>query len=126
MLKRSLLAAALLSALTLSGCVVVKESSYDGSNEKYEGQQSEQRNRSSIAALPPSLSVSEALSRLGTPDFNDSWESEQHRYQVLYYRTHRKHADGMTTRDECTAIVFIDDTLAGTGEMALDRIPKNG
>ncbi|MGM7317370.1 DUF3192 domain-containing protein [Idiomarina sp. ST10R2A5] len=37
-----------------------------------------------------------------------------------------KHADGMTTRDECTAIVFIDDTLAGTGEMALDRIPKNG
>ncbi|MGM0905185.1 MAG: DUF3192 domain-containing protein [Pseudomonadota bacterium] len=126
MLKKSLLAVALLSSLTLSGCVVVKESSYDGNNEKYEGQQSEQRNRSSIAALPPSLSVSEALNRLGTPDFNDSWKTEQHRYQVLYYRTHRKHADGMTTRDECTAIVFIDDTLTGTGEMALDRIPKNG
>ncbi|MGM0428709.1 MAG: DUF3192 domain-containing protein [Pseudomonadota bacterium] len=126
MLKKYLLAVALLSSLTLSGCVVVKESSYDGNNEKYEGQQSEQRNRSSIAALPASLSVSETVSRLGTPDFNDSWKTEKYRYQVLYYRTHRKHADGMTTRDECTAIVFIDDTLAGTGEMALDRIPKNG
>jgi len=126
MLKKSLLAAALLSSLTLSGCIVVKESSYDRDNEKYEGQQSEQRNRAAIASLPPALSVSETLSRLGTPDFNDSWKTEQHSYQVLYYRTHRTHADGMTTRDECTAIVFIDKTLSGTGEMALDRIPKNG
>ncbi|MDV6315388.1 DUF3192 domain-containing protein [Idiomarina sp. HP20-50] len=125
MLKKSLLAVALLGSLTLSGCIVVKESSYDSDNEKYEGQQAEQRNRAAIAALPPSLSVNEALSRLGTPAFSDSWKNEQHNYQVLYYRTQRKHADGMTTRDECTAVVFIDNTLAGTGEMALDRIPKN-
>lgn len=126
MLKKSLLAVALLSSLTLSGCVVVKESSYDSDNEKYEGQQEEQRHRAAIASLPPALSVSEALARLGTPDFNDSWNTGQHSYQVLYYRTHRTHADGMTTRDECTAVVFIDNRLAGTGEMALDRIPKNG
>lgn len=125
MLKKSLLAAALLSSLTLSGCVVVKESSYDNDNEQYEGQQAEERNRAAIAALPPALSVSETLSRLGTPEFNDSWKGEEHSYQVLYYRTHRSHADGITTCDECTAVVFIDNTLAGTGEMALDRIPKN-
>ncbi|WP_279513250.1 DUF3192 domain-containing protein [Idiomarina aquatica] len=40
-------------------------------------------------------------------------------------RTHRTHADGMTTRDECTPIVFIDDKLTGTGELALDKVKKS-
>jgi hypothetical protein len=30
---------------------------------------------------------------------------------VVYYRTHRLHKDGLTTKDECTKLVFVNNSL---------------
>jgi hypothetical protein len=43
-------------------------------------------------------------------------------YQVLYYRTHRTHSDGETTKDETTPLVFKDSALIGWGMDALARV----
>lgn len=38
---------------------------------------------------------------------------------ILRYRTHHRHSDGETTRDETTPLVFVDGTLAAWGEASL-------
>lgn len=125
MKKLALLGSMVAASLVLQGCVIVTESDWEKGNAQYEGQQDERDNRSKIASLPMQLSVTEAKQRMGTPDFSDRWQHADETYQVLYYRTHRTHADGMTTRDECTPIVFIGDKLVGTGELALDKVQKS-
>ncbi len=59
------------------------------------------------------------FSRLGSPDITEAYQADGTVYQLMYYRTHRKAADGITTADECTAILFIDRQLSAIGENAL-------
>lgn len=115
----------LAGSLLLQGCVIVTESDWKEGRAEYDGQVDERENRNRIAALPMQLSVNEVKQRLGTPDFSDRWQADDSDYQVLYYRTHRTHADGMTTRDECTPLVFVNGELTGTGDLALDSIKKS-
>ena len=61
------------------------------------------------------------LSRLGSPDITEAYRVDEHVYQLLYYRTHRKAADGITTADECTALLFINRKLVAVGETAINR-----
>lgn len=126
MKKLSLIAAAMVVGVTLQGCVIVTESDWEEGHAQYDEHKTERENRSLIASLPMSLTVAEAKQRLGTPDFTDSWTADDKAIRVIYYRTHRTKADGMTTRDECTPLVFVNDQLVGTGEMALDSVKKSG
>jgi hypothetical protein len=41
--------------------------------------------------------------------------------QVLYYRTRRVDDDGITTKNECTPLVFINNELVGWGELSLSK-----
>lgn len=125
MKKLPLFASVLTAAMMLQGCVIVTESDWEDGKSQYEGQQQERDNRTMIAALPMALSVEEVKQRMGTPDFSDRVQDDGITYQVLYYRTHRQHADGMTTRDECTPLVFKNGELTGIGELALDSIKKS-
>ncbi|EHR40062.1 DUF3192 domain-containing protein [Alishewanella jeotgali] len=59
------------------------------------------------------------ISRLGSPDITEAFRHQDQVYQLLYYRTHRKAADGITTTDECTALLFIERQLAAIGEEAV-------
>lgn len=61
------------------------------------------------------------ISRLGSPDITEAYRHDGIVYQLLYYRTHRKAADGITTADECTALLFIDRQLKAVGEDAINR-----
>ncbi|MFN3710963.1 MAG: DUF3192 domain-containing protein [Alishewanella aestuarii] len=74
-----------------------------------------------IGRLQPDASMRQELliSRLGSPDITEAFRSEQQIYQLLYYRTHRKAADGITTADECTALLFVDRQLVAVGEAAV-------
>lgn len=109
--------------LGLQGCVVAigdhASTSSDSSFVK-----KEKSNRNAIASFSPGMSMLAVQQQLGTPDFSDLWAIDETHYQVLYYRTQRMHADGMTTRDECTPIVFINGVLKGTGELALQHLPQ--
>ncbi|GHG64750.1 hypothetical protein GCM10010919_11570 [Alishewanella longhuensis] len=61
------------------------------------------------------------INRLGSPDITEAYRHNGEVYQLLYYRTHRKAADGITTADECTALLFIERQLSAVGDEAIAR-----
>lgn len=53
---------------------------------------------------------------LGSPDFSEAKTSaDGEDILVLFYRTHHVKSDGITTRDECTPLLFKNDTLIAWG-----------
>lgn len=106
----------------LQGCVIaVGGEGYDSSSDYRDD---EKRNRQYIASLVEGTALNTVEAELGTPNFSDLVTVDGVRYRVMYYRTHRVHADGNTTRDECTPVVFADGLLIGTGDLALARVPS--
>ncbi|GAB3022034.1 DUF3192 domain-containing protein [Bowmanella dokdonensis] len=118
MIKRAAPFVLLIPALLgLTGCVI----SVGGDGYEYQDgdwQHREAKNRKEIARLEPGMSLDNLNSRLGTPDFSEFHQAEQGDIQVLFYRTHRNHGDGVTTKDECTPLVFREGRLVGWGEAA--------
>lgn len=111
--------------VSLSGCLIVtdRESYDDQDYQQQDVADVERSNRAIIASFSEGEAIAVVRERLGTPDFSESLTRNGDSYQVLYYRTHRLHKDGLTTKDECTPIVFKQAKLIGTGELALDRLP---
>ena len=62
----------------------------------------------------------QVIDRLGGPDITRAYRKNGVVHQLLYYRTHRAIADGITTEDECTALLFIDRQLVAIGNEAID------
>lgn len=63
----------------------------------------------------------QVLDRLGSPDITAAMTLNDEVYQVLYYRTQRRTPDGITTADECTALLFRDRQLIAIGDEAVKR-----
>ena len=81
-------------ALTLGGCVI----SIDGDGHHSNWEDREYENRKAISNLNLDLNHSQVTSILGVPDFTEFHKSDDGSYMVLFYRTHRKKGDGVTTR----------------------------
>lgn len=116
-MKKSLLALliALPLATTLSGCVI---SVNDGEVDHSLMGDSEDRaydNRKKIAKVQLGSSFADMQEKLGVADFSQTYTSNEKTIRVLFYRTQRKHKDGLTTKDECTYLEFIDGELSQTG-----------
>ncbi len=67
------------------------------------------------------IAQQDVLSRLGSPDITAALQLNGDTYQVLYYRTHRHTPDGITTADECTALLFKNRNLIAIGDKAVSR-----
>lgn len=117
------LAAALVAALTLQGCIVVADGDGSYSYSSDDWQKQERENRKVIASLDQGATINGIENQLGTPNFSELWTVDGDTYRVLYYRTHRTDSDGETTKDECTPLVFVNGSLVGTGDLAVSRIP---
>lgn len=64
------------------------------------------------------FSHKEIVNMLGGPDISEAKISGEDKLQVMYYRTHHKRADGITSQDECTPLLFKNDMLIAMGEKA--------
>ncbi|WP_372626444.1 DUF3192 domain-containing protein [Arsukibacterium sp.] len=64
-------------------------------------------------------------SRLGGPDITQAVKVNNEIYQLFYYRTHRKLPDGITTEDECTALLFINRQLVAIGDTAVAQYQQH-
>lgn len=116
-MKKSLLAllVALPLATTLSGCVIsVNDGEVDHSLMGDSGDRSYE-NRKKIGKVKLSSSFADMQERLGVADFSETYTHNQQTIRVLYYRTQRKHKDGLTTKDECTYLEFVNGELTQTG-----------
>ena len=117
MKKRLVVIAAI--GLLLSGCVI----SIDGDNDNHGSwSKIEKQNRQYISELSPGSAITAVRSQMGTPDFDELIVKNENQYRILFYRTQRSQGDGVTTKDECTPIVFVNGELIGFGQTALESI----
>jgi hypothetical protein len=116
-MKKSILAllVALPLAATLTGCVIsVKDGEVDHS---FMGDSEDRsyENRKQIAKIQLGSSFVDMQEKLGVADFSETYTNNEQTIRVLYYRSQRKHADGLTTKDECTYLEFVNGELMQTG-----------
>ena len=120
-MKKALIVAALVLPLTLSGCMIKVDGDGDFSHHS-NWDDRETENRRAISDLDTGINVSMVKRKLGTADFTEMYQRDDDEYQVLFYRTHRTKGDGVTTKDECTPLVFKNGKLFGWGETAFADI----
>jgi hypothetical protein len=116
-MKKSLLALLIVLPLasTLSGCVIsVNDGEVDHSL-MGDGEDRAYDNRKKIAKIQLGSSFADMQEKLGVADFSQTYSHNDQTIRVLFYRTQRKHKDGLTTKDECTYLEFIDGELSQTG-----------
>lgn len=106
------LSAIALLSLSVAGCIIV-----DGEHVSHDSWSDNQReNREAISQLQINMPSNDVIRQLGPPDASEAFTLQGEEIRVLFYRTQRKHADGETTRDETTPLVFRDDLLSGWGD----------
>ncbi|GAA0816354.1 DUF3192 domain-containing protein [Colwellia sp. D2M02] len=100
---------------SLSGCVV--KINDDGINHDFvvDSEDRAYKNRKHIAAVNLGASIADIEEKLGVADFSETYSENEKTVKVLYYRTQRKHKDGLTTKDECTYLQFVNGELIKTG-----------
>jgi hypothetical protein len=119
-MKKTLLAlfVALPLVSTLSGCVIsVNDGEVDHSFMSDSGDRSFE-NRKKIAQVQLGSSFVDMQKKLGVADFSETYTYNEQTIRVLYYRSQRIHKDGLTTKDECTYLEFINGKLSQTGNGA--------
>lgn len=102
-------------SLTLSACVVKVGGDDAGHSFSDKFSDREYDNRKKIALIQLNSSFSDVTNRLGVADFNEIYQNNGTNVQVLFYRTHRLHKDGITTKEECTYLHFENGSLIETG-----------
>lgn len=113
-----------LMAMSLSGCIIVS-GEHEGFKKEFSSsdwEAVERDNRAKIARLNLGESYDKVIASMGQANFSEAFSENGASYQVLYYRTHRLHSDGDTTKDETTPLLFKDKRLIGWGADALTRL----
>lgn len=77
-------------------------------------------NRKFISNLAPNSTVTQDQIRqkLGGPDITEAYQLGADLYQLVYYRTQRDISDGITTKTECTALLYLNRRLIAVGDTA--------
>jgi hypothetical protein len=78
----------------------------------------EEYNKVQIAKFELGLQKMQVLELLGSPDITEAKRTSSNELQVMFYRTQHNQADGITTQDECTALLFENNVLIAWGESA--------
>ena len=85
----------------------------------------ESYNRQFIAELQiDQFNFEQALQQLGNPDITEAKKVAGDRFQVMFYRTQHMKSDGITTQEECTALLFKNDALFAIGKSAYERFKQ--
>jgi outer membrane protein assembly factor BamE (lipoprotein component of BamABCDE complex) len=75
-------------------------------------------NKVKISQLELGQQKKQILELLGSPDITEAKRNNNKELQVMFYRTQHKQADGITTEDECTALLFENNELIAWGDSA--------
>ena len=78
----------------------------------------EEYNKVQVSKLELGLHKQAILDLLGSPDISEAKRIGEKELQVMFYRTQHKQADGITTADECTPLLFINGQLVAWGDSA--------
>ncbi|NMH64640.1 DUF3192 domain-containing protein [Shewanella salipaludis] len=73
-------------------------------------------NQQKLMELTLGQELKDVKSILGKADFTEAKSVQNANLQVLFYRTHHEKSDGVTTKDECTPLLFKDNKLIAWGQ----------
>lgn len=107
-----ILAIGVVSYLAVVGAVLML---YQADPADLQWQERETYNARQIGQLDLGMAKDSVIRILGSPDINEAKASSEGDMQVLFYRTHHVTSDGITTKDECTPLVFRDNKLIAWG-----------
>ena len=112
-MKKTILALIVLAPLTLglTGCVIAVGGE-NGNSSSTHFEDREYENRKKIAGIQLNRTLSDVSREMGVADFNETYLEDGKTINVLYYRTQRLHKDGLTTKDECTKMIFVNNALS--------------
>lgn len=82
-------------------------------------------NQVQISKLNLGATKTEILQLLGGPDITEAKRVNGKEIQVMFYRTQHINADGITTQDECTPLLFENSTLIALGKSAYQTYKNN-
>jgi outer membrane protein assembly factor BamE (lipoprotein component of BamABCDE complex) len=91
---------------------------YPDSSKDMDWKDREQYNKIQISKLELGLQKKQVIELLGSPDITEAKRDDNKELQVMFYRTQHKQADGITTEDECTALLFENNELIAWGDSA--------
>lgn len=95
---------------------------YDDSPANMKWEDREAYNRQFIAKLQlDSFTFDQAIEKLGSPDITEAKRVNDENFQVMFYRTQHMKSDGITTQDECTALLFKNGVLSAIGKAAYEQ-----
>ncbi|PCI59572.1 MAG: hypothetical protein COB35_10975 [Gammaproteobacteria bacterium] len=66
------------------------------------------------------LTFDKVILDLGSPDITEAKKVDSNQYQLTYYRTQHVKSDGITTEEECTALLFKNSILNAVGRSAIE------
>ncbi|MDV6315394.1 DUF3192 domain-containing protein [Idiomarina sp. HP20-50] len=107
-----ILAIGAVSYLAIVGAVLML---YQADPADLQWQERETYNARQIGQLDLGMSKDSVIRILGSPDITEAKVSPKGNMQVLFYRTHHMTSDGITTKDECTPLVFRNNELIAWG-----------
>ena len=67
------------------------------------------------------IKKNEIIEALGSPDITEAKKLDDSVYQVMFYRTKHIKQDGITTKDECTPLLFKNGLLIAWGNTAFEQ-----
>ena len=100
---------------TLSGCVIAVNDGETDHSMLGDSTDRSYENRKKIAKVLLGTSFADMQEKLGVADFSQTYTHNEQTVRVLFYRTQRLHKDGLTTKDECTYLEFVNGELTQTG-----------
>ncbi|WP_018983507.1 DUF3192 domain-containing protein [Salinimonas chungwhensis] len=98
---------------------------YPDKPENMDWKDREEYNKVQITKLSLGATREEVLALLGSPDITEAKMDSETSIQVMFYRTQHVRADGLTTQDECTPLLFEDDLLVAWGDGAYQSYLKS-
>ncbi|WP_034840876.1 DUF3192 domain-containing protein [Endozoicomonas numazuensis] len=117
-----LIALTLPVTIALSGCSINIGGSKSKGPEYNQQHETDKLQREKVSRLNEGESIEAVRNNMGIPDFTESYSKKDKKIKVLFYRTQRIKADGMTTKDECTPLIFVNNQLDSWGSHALSEI----
>ena len=73
-------------------------------------------NSQKISDLVLGQDIASVKTLLGKADFSEAKRLKETQLQVLFYRTHHEKSDGVTTKEECTPLIFENGQLIAWGQ----------
>ena len=121
-MNKKVIARILIALIAYGIFVALVVNFYDDSPAQMQWEDREAYNRQFIAKLElKNFNFNSAIEQLGSPDITEAKLVDETSYQVSFYRTQHVKSDGITTQDECTALLFINGVLTAIGNTAYEQ-----